>query len=181
MKTLVIHPTDPSTDFLKPIYENATDATVVNGGLNSAQIAQLILEHDRIVMLGHGSPLGLFSVGQFDIPRGYVIDSSTVSLLQDKECIAIWCNANQFMKVHELKGFYSGMFISEVGEAHYCGLPGTSQEKVDESNHYFAKLVGEVINEPINKIYEHVSQQYELIIESNQVADYNWERLYLAD
>jgi hypothetical protein len=181
MTNLVIHPTDRSTDFLKPIYANITDATIINGGVSKAQIAKLISEHDRIIMLGHGSPSGLFSIGQFAGENGYIIDSTMVPLLYEKECIAIWCNADQFMNKHELNGFYSGMFISEVGEATYCGLPGTEQETVTASNDYFAELLGEVINEPLSVIYEHIMDNYGLLTEDNKVANYNYNRLYLAE
>jgi hypothetical protein len=132
-------------------------------------------------MLGHGSPYGLFSIGQFAGENGYVIDSTMVPLLKDKECISIWCNADQFMNRHELYGFYSGMFISEVSEAMYCGLPGTEQETVTASNNYFAELLGEMINEPLNVIHEHVINNYGLLTEDNPVALYNHNRLYLAE
>ena len=181
MTNLVIHPTDASTDFLTPIYANITDATIMNGGVSKDQVAKAINEHDRIIMLGHGSPYGLFSIGQFTGNNGYVIDESMVPLLLDKECISIWCNADQFMNKHQLYGFYSGMFISEVGEAMYCGLPGMEQETVTTSNNYFAELLGEVINEPLGIIYEHIMDNYRLITEDNPVALYNHNRLYLAE
>jgi len=181
MKNLVIHPTDRSTDFLSPIYANITDATIINGGIGKGQVAKLISEHDRIIMMGHGSPYGLFSVGQFEGKNGYVIDDTMVPLLQEKECISIWCNADQFMSKHDLYGFYSGMFISEVGEAYYCGLPGTPQDVVTTSNNYFAQLLGEVINEPLSVMYDHVMSNYGLIIEDNPVANYNHDRLYLVE
>jgi hypothetical protein len=73
------------------------------------------------------------------------------------------------------------MFISEVGEATYCGLPGTEQKTVTTSNDYFAKLLGEVVNEPLSIIYEHVMNNYELLTEDNPVANYNHNRLYLAE
>ena len=144
MRNLVIHPADRSTDFLKPIYENISDAIILNGGATKDQVKELTTQHDRVVMLGHGSPFGLFSVGQFFGKNGYVIDDTMVPLLLEKECIAIWCNADKFMNKYELNGFYSGMFISEVGEAIYCGLPGTSRDVVTTSNNYFAQLLGEV-------------------------------------
>jgi hypothetical protein len=181
MTNLIIHPTDRSTDFLSPIYANITDATIMNGGVSKDQVAKAINEHDRIIMLGHGSPYGLFSIGQFTGNNGYVIDESMVPLLLDKECISIWCNADQFMNKHQLYGFYSGMFISEVGEAMYCGLPGMEQETVTASNDYFAELLGEVINEPLSIIYEHVMDNYRLLTEDNPVALYNHNRLYLAE
>ena len=181
MKNLVIHPTDASTDFLKPIYANISDATIMNSGIGKGQVAKAISEHDRIIMLGHGSPFGLFSIGQFQGSNGYVIDSTMVDVLKHVECISIWCNADQFMNKHELYGFYSGMFISEVGEAMYCGLPGTEQETVTTSNNYFAQLLGEVINEPMSVIYGHVKENYGLLTEDNPVALYNHNRLYLAE
>ena len=153
----------------------------MNGGVSKDQVAKAINEHDRIIMLGHGSPYGLFSIGQFTGNNGYVIDESMVPLLLDKECISIWCNADQFMNRHQLYGFYSGMFISEVGEAMYCGLPGMEQETVTTSNNYFAELLGEVINEPLGIIYEHIMDNYRLITEDNPVALYNHNRLYLAE
>jgi len=183
MKNLVIHPTDASTDFLKPIYANISEATIIHAGVSKAQIKQLITEHDRIIMMGHGSPSGLFSCAKFgdNDYSGFVIDSTMVPLLYEKECIAIWCNADKFMNQHELNGFYSGMFISEVGEAKYCGLPDTVLETVTVSNNYFSSLLGEVINEPLSVIYEHVMDNYELIIKDNTVANYNYDRLYLAE
>ena len=183
MKNLIIHPTDASTDFLKPIYANISEATIIHGGIGKGQIAKLISEHDRIIMMGHGSPSGLFSCAKFgdNDYSGFVIDYKMVPLLRDKECIAIWCNADKFMNQHELNGFYSGMFISEVGEAMYCGLPGMEQETVTTSNDYFAELLGEVIDEPLSIIYEHIMDNYRLIIEDNPVALYNHNRLYLAE
>jgi hypothetical protein len=184
MKTLIIHPEDRSTDFLKPIYEHVSDAIIIHGGVGKATIKQLITEHDRIMMMGHGSPSGLFSCAKFGGDNdysGFIIDSTMVEKLSSKECIFIWCNADQFVNKHNLKGLYSGMFISEVSEATYCGLPGTEQDQVDTSNHYFSQLLGEVINEPLQDAYDHVMTNYELLVEDNPVALYNYNRLYLKD
>jgi hypothetical protein len=73
------------------------------------------------------------------------------------------------------------MFISEVGEATVCGLPGILQSTVDTSNNYFAQLLGEVINEPLDAIYKYVKNNYGLLIEENPVAAYNHKRLTLAE
>ena len=48
MKTLVIHPDDRSTDFLKPIYEHVSDATIIHAGVSKTQIKQLITERERL-------------------------------------------------------------------------------------------------------------------------------------
>jgi hypothetical protein len=179
-KVLVIHPNDSSTDFLKPIYANIPNATVIRGGVTRADVDQEIIKHDRIIMLGHGSPGGLFSIGEFfGNSNGFIISHGTADLLRDKECIFIWCNADKFVNEHNLKGLYSGMFISEVGEAFYCGTP-SSQEVVTESNDYFANELGKVSNLDLNEIHSYIKTNYGILAESNDVANYNNNRIYLA-
>jgi hypothetical protein len=180
MKTLIIHPKDPSTSFLDIVYESIPNKTVITGGVTKSELGELIQEHDRVMMMGHGSPGGLFSVGQFlNTQGGYIIDSSMVSLLSEKDnSVYIWCNADRFVEPHGLKGFYSGMFISETGEASYCGLPGTSQDVVDESNYGFVNIISKHINEDTETIHENVLKEYGEIANNNPVALYNHKRLY---
>ena len=65
MRTLVIHPKDKTTDFLKPIYANR-DWTVITGGCTKEEVNKAISEHDHIIMMGHGTPQGLLAMGQFN-------------------------------------------------------------------------------------------------------------------
>ncbi len=179
MKTLIIHPKDESTSFLDIVYNPIKNKTVITGGIGKKELDELIRTHDRVMMMGHGSPFGLFSVGQFKNSRGYIIDQTTVPLLKEKsDNVFIWCNADRFVNEHKLKGFYSGMFISEVGEATYCGLPGTPQDVVDESNYGFCNIISKYINEDTKTIHENVTKEYGLIAEENSVAYYNNLRLY---
>jgi hypothetical protein len=179
MKTLIIHPKDNSTSFLDIVYTPIEDKTVVTGGITRKELRDLIESHDRVMMMGHGSPGGLFSVGQFKDTRGFIIDDSMVNHLKKKENnVFIWCNADKFVEYHKLKGFYSGMFISETGEASYCGLPGTPQDVVDESNYGFCNIISKYINQNTDIIYENVKKEYGLIAEENSVAFYNNLRLY---
>ena len=179
MKTLIIHPADPSTSFLDIVYESVQDKTLITCGVSKGDLIRLINEHDRVMMMGHGSPAGLFAVGQFKNVGAYIIDQSMIPYLKQKHNnVYIWCNADKFVDVFGLKGFYSGMFISEVGEANYCGLPGMSQEIVDESNYGFCNIVAKYINEDKELIHENVKKEYGMIAESNPVALYNNNRLY---
>jgi hypothetical protein len=186
MSTLVIHPFDTTTEFLIPIYSNyqkfpdEEQLTVIRGGMTKDEVDKLITEHDRIIMMGHGSPSGLFAVGQFE-SQGFIINHTTVPLLQDKECIFIWCNADRFVEANNLKGLYSGMFISEVSEASYCGLPNVPQDVVTESNDYFADKFGNVAERSLDEIYQSVKYYYGMLAESNVIAEYNNSRLYLVD
>ena len=184
MKTLVIHPIDPSTTFLDIVYKNIPkdEMTLIQSGTKQ-QVRELIESHDRVMMMGHGSPNGLFAVGQFkDVNSfsGYVIDQTMIDLLEKKDnSVFIWCNADRFVNHFDLKGFYSGMFISEVGEATYCGLPGMDQETVDESNYGFVNIISKYINEDKVTIYDNVLYEYNAIAINNPVALYNYNRLYI--
>lgn len=176
MQTLIIHPQDKTTYFLKAVYSKLVSYTLIISGSKN-DVNRAILKHDRIFMLGHGTPYGLCSVGQFE--DEYVVDESTVKLLRNKKCIFIWCNADKFVAKHDLNGLFSGMFVSEVVEARLVGLPQVTQEVVDESNNFFAKVLGEGIERGFYHAYHKMMNMYKLLSVNNSVAKYNVERLYL--
>lgn len=182
-KNLVIHPDDPSTDFLDTTYKDLPDTTVVTGGLTKREVFDLIESHDRILMMGHGSPGGLFAVGQFVDSWGYVIDEDAVPLLrQKKDCVYIWCHASDFVRKHKLTGFASGMFISEVGEAVMCGVTPVDQKMVDDSNFLFVEEVGRYVRKDAVYLHRMVTHgPYKVMASSNRVADYNHQRLALFE
>ena len=181
MKTLVLHPDDRSTDFLKPIYANIKRKTVIVKDTSRDVLLALIRSHDTIIMLGHGSSSGLFNVS--GIGKGVmVIGESIVEELRGKQLIAIWCNCDKFIERHDLNALYSGMFISEVSEARYCGVQG-DQAMVDESNSTFAVLLGNMLSETsmdLEKTFDMVLESYEELGEVNTVAKYNSDRFYYS-
>lgn len=133
LKTLVIHPTDPSTDFLNVIYADL-ECMVIRENIDDIQLRNLIRHHDRIIMLGHGFQLGLFGHGKI------LINASHVELLKDKKLVGIWCFANNFFESNGLLGIYSDMIISEMEEAMVFGVDCTYDE-INESNTQFALAV----------------------------------------
>ena len=177
--TLIIHPKDETTQFLDIVYNPIPNKTIITGGLYRKEIHELIEGHDRVMMCGHGSPGGLFSVGQFPSNNFYVINDNSVGVLKKKNnSIFIWCNADKFVRKHNLKGFFSGMFISELYEATYCRVM-SNQDDVDESNYGFCNLLSECINEPIEDMYQSIIEGYGEIAKRNPVAKFNHDRLYL--
>lgn len=168
MKTLVIHPDDRSTDFLKKIYEGK-DWTIINDHQacrSRKVITNLIKKHDRIIMMGHGYPGGLFYT---------CINPNMVYLLREKECVCIWCNADKFVNKYNLTGFFTGMFISEVGEARYYGITAT-QEQIDYSNNLFATELNKVIDD--DKVHRLIKEAY---TGDDPVIQFNNIRLYYLD
>jgi hypothetical protein len=177
-KTLVIHPDDRSTDFLKPIYENLEgDVNVITDGYYKDSIRVFIDQADRVIMLGHGSPNGLFNVGKFyGCNNGYIVDETMIASLGNKpNNMYIWCNADKFVNRFYLKGFYSGMFISEYGEATYCNTP-TNPGDVEKSNDLFSTIIGKNIMLEAKELCDKAKSEYYL--SENKVAEYNNQRLY---
>lgn len=176
MNTLVIHPKDFSTRFLNRVYADV-DATVVTGNVTRPNLIKMIDRHDQIMMLGHGTPLGLMSVGQFDEPD--VIDDTFADQLGERDNnVFIWCNADQYVKWNDLKGFYTGMFVSEVGEARIMGLPPVSWKDVDESNKSFVGTIGRFATRGPRLMHAAAKHEYGSLAQRNPVAEYNHERLY---
>lgn len=159
MKTLVIHPSDRSTDFLKIIYENHLDDwTIINDCvINKEKLRNLINSHDRIIMLGHGTSCGLLNPTCY----GYIIDESYIDLLKDKETISIWCNSDSFFKKYNLKGFHTGMIISEVSEEYYIlGYSPLNKEEILNNMIKFSNIVKECINKKPEEMKEYILNNY---------------------
>lgn len=244
MNKLIIHPEDRSTDFLKVIYDGRDDTTVITGGKTTEEVNEAIKSHDHIVMLGHGTPQGLLSVGKFNRkpvgtsrPSGVksystyggsaidpkdlfdgddfdyipgwdnevatarkpvvstpkpvykpvttysnysntIVDDNTAELLRDKKLTAIWCNADQYMEWNSLKGFYTGMFISEESEAKIIGTKFSDKWMVDESNYAFVTAMRKHLDSDAESALQAVKQEYGVLTERNPVARYNYMRLY---
>ena len=167
MKTLVIHPIDASTDFLFRIYSDI-ECTLITQNISKSKLCDQIRDHDRIIMLGHGDGNGLFGFDRL------IINSELVYLLKEKQTVCIWCYANLFVEKYDLKGFYTGMIISDYYEALYESVNATYQE-IDESNLLFAKAIKQAINS--DNMLEEAKALY--VTENlNRVIDYNSLNLF---
>lgn len=166
LRTLVVHPIDPSTEFLCEIYKDK-DWSVVND-CSKSLLKQLIKDHDRIVMLGHGCPSGLFGHG-----GRLIINSEFVYLLRTKELVGIWCNCDQFFQKYNLKGFNTGMIISEYGEAAYFQIYNYTQKQIYEFNDQFAGAIKESIDLPNMR-----DRAVELFVGDSAIVEFNRDNLY---
>lgn len=165
MKTLVIHPLDNTTEFLSKIYKDK-DWSIIRHNVSKKDLKSAIKEHDRIIMLGHGLPQGLLGFNRF------IIDSKIVYLLREKDCVCIWCNANDFVKKYGLNGFNTGMFISEIDESFHYNVM-TNYEQIKHSNELFAELISKHIDS--DNVVELVKDGYK---PNNSLMTYNRERFF---
>jgi hypothetical protein len=171
MKTLVIHPNDPTTSFLDVVY-NETDWTVFNDNkvYDQEKFTELIKSHERIIMMGHGTPDGLLG------KRCFIVSDKHASLLQEKEVVCMWCNAHAYFCRYGLKGFFTGMIISEEIEARYLGISYKDGD-VDDSNVLFTKALKDSIQNTPKTMCDKMKEIY-VPTEGNLVMEYNAKRLY---
>ncbi len=170
MKTLVIHPLDHSTDFLSAIYARKDWTILTDPSTTQDALIKLINDYDRVIMMGHGSPQGLFG------GKGLIINEEIVTTLREKETVFIWCHADKFVNKYKLKGFFTGMFVSEEDEALYCGIMDSTVSLIKRSNKLFAQTVNCFID--TDHILENVKALYHNKTNTNPVIEYNYNRLY---
>lgn len=182
---IVIHPNDHSTRFLKRLYSGYGDQLLLTEENNNKVIKEaLTADDDRILfMLGHGCPMGLFAPQKNkNYPNGVnqfgrlIINSSHVQLLRKKLCIGIWCYAVDFARKYHLHGLFSGMIISELDEAHDCGMYEFTAPEIQMYNQDFAEALYDCINKyPLSEVPE-AMEHY--IQNPNRLELFNYSNLY---
>ena len=184
--TIVIHPNDHSTRFLKRLYSGYGEQLLLTEKNNNKVIKEaLSAENDErlLMMLGHGCPLGLFAPQKNkNYPNGInqfgrlIINSSHVQLLRKKLCIGIWCYAVDFARKYGLHGLFSGMIISELDEAHDCGMYDFTALEIQMYNQDFAEALYDCINKyPLNEVPQ-AMENY--ISNPNRLEQFNYSNLY---
>lgn len=167
MKTLVIHPSDRTTDMLCLIYKNRDWTVCRDNGISDEELRELIKTHDRIIMLGHGTPYGLINSRR----SGYIVNSSHVDLLKEKECISIWCKSDEFFSKYNIPGFHTGMIISEVDEEYYMlGYAPLNEEEILNNMLFFSRIVAECIDMSPIDMKKHILNKYNF---KDEVTQYN--------
>ena len=138
----VIHANDPTTSMLSRLYGSREDIIMrITEKSTNSEVKNAIRSANRIMMLGHGNKYGLFSVpDKKGIYRRLIVHSDYAQFLRDKECIGIWCYANEFAMHHKLHGLFSGMIISELHEAVENNIPATKEEIDCEMEKFVTRL-----------------------------------------
>ena len=117
-------------------------------------MTELIRIHRRVILLGHGHSSGLL----------FTLEGRHAASLPSKaDSLFIWCHASGFALQHNLLGFATGMFISEVPEARYCGISGPrcTANAVSRSNQLLVRLVAEEVVAPMENLFLHMLEGHQ--------------------
>ena len=123
MRILVIHPNDPSTQFLCRLYEDLPNVTKLTEKNSNSEITEALQHgnYELYMFLGHGGEDGLYAPNGSQQFGRHIINSGHVQFMRDKNCFGVWCNANIFASKYNLTGLFTGMVVSDANEAlDYC-------------------------------------------------------------
>lgn len=189
MKTLIIHPNDTSTDFLKPIYMEIPNKKVITEVISREELLYEIENYDNVLIMGHGGNSGLFGLRLMD---DNIVDRSFLNVLKLKHSLVfIWCNADKFVIQNDFEHqnlLYTGMFISEPLEIIFLDEEIQNSQIMDYdpmievSNFAFSKILGTLFKENgfqnLKHVYSELKRQYFEVAKNNEVAAYNCQRIY---
>lgn len=176
MSTLVIHPKDRTTDCLSVIYEDRGWDVIRNPETPNDVVVREIKSHDRIIMLGHGTPHGLLAAsGGFQFGK-YIIDWRHVFYLKKKETYSIWCHSDKFFKHYGLKGFHTGMIISETSEEYYIfkGRVPLDVDEMAKNMELFCGTCAKYIDLSPEEAQKKILEEY---VGDDEVTQYNRENI----
>ena len=181
---------DVDTRVLATLWEGYPNARVldVRPGVRDARPrvdAAIAAEEDTLVMCGHGSPAGLFDPGL--MARGnlaaiarnppYLVDADNAPSIRARRVVGVWCHASAFAERAGLRGFFTGMFVSNPMEASFVGCPGgDSAATITEQEVLFCRRVNELLRTdvPMSDWIPRLDAQAD---RSLGVVRYNYDRL----
>lgn len=96
-------------------------------------------ETDTILFLGHGTPDGLLSPNWED--GIFLLDAGNVHLIRARNVYCCWCYASAFCETYGLHAFATSMFISNTGEAYYCGISEIDSTSIHDQNERYMRQI----------------------------------------
>lgn len=181
-KYLIIHPNDETTDFLKESYQHLENKIIVNDPLfPKSHLRKLIRENDNVILLGHGSEFGLFSsISKRQRFDRIIVGSELVDELRKKNnVIGIFCHARHFFEKYNIKGFSTGMFISDLYEADMYSFP-LDEEWINDSNQMLVESLKQSFGKRQDAIYNIFNQNFSKL-NNNQIAEFNLTEMRYYD
>ncbi len=173
---IVIHIDNNSQDtkILSRIYEGL-DGITLSYNKSKSNIKRLlrITGKEPVMLLGHGSPQGLFNAPQ----NGYAVGSECVEWLRGRPIIGIFCYASEFADRYGLHGFFTSMFISNMQEAIIEQRDQDATEKtISTQQALFCDRIRELLirNTPLSEWPEILQSQADL---SLPFVRFNYEAL----
>ena len=186
MRILVIHPNDPSTQFLCRLYEDLPNVTKLTEKNSNSEITEALQHgnYDLYMFLGHGGEDGLYAPNGSQQFGRHIINSGHVQFMRDKICFGVWCNANIFAVKYSLTGIFTGMVISEIIEAYMWNVPVKDQEEMTAHNELWGGALKDCYNNTSlvlvpEKMYHYISDKFKR--DMTPLEEFNFNSIWYFD
>ncbi len=169
----MIHPADPTTQFLDEVYIGL-DCEVVRSKQDYSWLKKKVDQYETVYLLGHGLPQGLFGPDM-----KLMVDDRLADSLRNKQLVGVFCNADRYFHDHGLAGLYTGMIVSSSAEAYCFNLPA-DLAMVEASNRAFAKsLRGALdVHDPADAGPEAADRYRNSILVENPIIEFNFGNIH---
>lgn len=186
MRILVIHPNDPSTQFLCRLYEDLPNVTKLTEKNSNSEITEALQHgnYDLYMFLGHGGEDGLYAPNGSQQFGRHIINSGHVQFMRDKICFGVWCNANIFAVKYSLTGIFTGMVISEIIEAYMWNVPVKDQEEMSAHNELWCGALRDCCNNTSSvlvpeKMYHYIRDRFKR--DMTPLEEFNFNSIWYFD
>ena len=192
MKATIVHSNagDTDTRVLAALWDGIPDARVLDvrpgtPGARRAVDVAIAEEEDALVLCGHGSPQGLFDPSV--MARGnlaaiarnppYLVDVRNAPSIRARRVVGVWCYAASFAESAGLRGFFTGMFVSNPAEAAFVGCPGRdSAATMTEQEVLFCRRVNALLRADV-PMEDWIPRLHAQADRTLGVVRYNYDRL----
>lgn len=170
---------DLDCQHLVNLWTGFPDAKVIHVHRTSKNISKdvvkaLLDEDDTLIMCGHGTPSGLLNPSMYEF--GHIINANNANFIHANRVVALWCYAKRFGKKMGLPGFWSDMFISNVGEAQMNGIRTNDSNMIAQGCITYCKNVNKLLhdNVPLSEWKDILVSQEDM---TNPVHKFNYDGL----
>ena len=143
---------DDDTAILPLIWQNIPNANVIEITAESENWEDAVdnaiaNEYDTLILAGHGSIYGLLFP---DYNYGtYVVHENNVHLIHARNVIFSFCYASTFLINNHIRGFATGMFISNEKEAYDNGILNYCQDEINLNSRQFQNEINWLLRNEI--------------------------------
>lgn len=173
---LIVHPPHARMAFLKALYKDLPQKTVINRHLLLSELSTAVSSHNRVWIMGKGCEYGLFAPGE-KTKKLMINAFLSRALAQGTHHIYLWNHANEFVEKHNLRGFYTGAFITEVWHAQIFEMWEADEAMVKEANETLVALLKDLLHLDSLALLKAIKRRYKPFTKNNPVAAFNYRHL----
>jgi len=158
-KICIIHPVDPTTDFLDQIYMGLDDSQInllrLKNKSDHDSFYESPPEEKRVLFLGHGTTDSLNGAMNDNYEQKHFISEKQLTVLSKKDVILFSCRSNQYIKkflkeCNLNNGIGFPNMITDIEEIPYYDDPERAEELTQEDINIFKQMLVRIMKNSLS-------------------------------